>query len=91
MTERAKDAQEHFLRQVHGFLGVPKQLQAELVDHPLMVRHEAGARVFVAGRALLDERPVTISGIRPGEGSEGLHRAAVCHSSTPWLAHPVPV
>src|SRR5688572_13292915 len=69
----AEDPQEDFLREVEGFVPVAKQMQREAEDHPLVNRHQLGARHFVTSRTALDEGCFAAVNFRPSDGASVLH------------------
>ena len=82
-VNRPEDAQEHFLRQIQGFVVVAQEVQGQLVDHPLVFRHQLGTRLLVPRGTALDQGGLTATYFRPGDGSNRLHRKSFCHLSTP--------
>ena len=66
LRKRSKDAKEHFLGEIQCLLRIAEQVQRELVDHPLVVGHQPGARFFVTRGTLLHQRPVGAGCIWPG-------------------------
>ena len=61
----AEDAQEHLLRGFEGLVGVAEQVEREVIDHALVLRHEVGAGELVARRAALDQRGLAACGFSP--------------------------
>jgi hypothetical protein len=58
LTERTEYFEEHFLGQVQRFLVVTEQVQRQLVDHSLVVRHQPRTGLFFRGDTPLDQRPI---------------------------------
>ena len=78
-VDGAEDPEEHFLREVQGFVVIAQQVQRQLVDHALMLAHELRAGVFVARGAALNQAGFTPVDIRPSDGSKRFHRETLCH------------
>src|SRR4051812_47125074 len=72
-VNRAKDAQENFLREIEGFVMIAQQIQGQLVDQPLMFGGQLRAGVLVANRAALNQRRLAPADLGPGNGWNRLH------------------
>ena len=72
--EGTEDAQEHFLRQVEGFVTIAHQVQGELEHHALMVGDQFSAGGFLAGGAALYKRGLAGIDLRPPDCSRVFHQ-----------------
>src|SRR6478672_422211 len=75
-------AQEHFLREVEGFVVVVQQVQRQLIHHALVLVDQLRTRVLVPRRTPLDERRLATPYVAPRNGSNRLHRQSLGHVST---------
>ena len=81
-VDGAEDPQEHFLREVERFVVVPQQVERQLVDHPLVLVDQVGARIFVVRGAALNQQRLSAADLRPGDGSNRLHGETFRHLIT---------
>src|SRR5919106_5708525 len=81
-----EDAEEDFLGQIQRFVVVTEQVERQLVHHPLVLVHELGAGIFVAGGTTLDQRSLSPADVCPGDGSKRLHKKTLSHL-TPAANH----
>ena len=62
---RSKDAEEHFLGDVEGFVAVAQQVDRQLNDHPLVLADQLGAGQLVFQCTALHQRRFASADIRP--------------------------
>ena len=86
-VNRAEDPEKHLLGEVEGLVVVTKEVQRQLIDHPLVLVHELGAGLFVARGTALNQGGFPPPDLSPGDGSNRLHRQSLCHLSTPPLGN----
>src|SRR5262249_19482080 len=72
-VQRAENFEEHFLREVQGFVAVAEEVDRELYHHALMLGHELGAGGFVAVDTLLNERRFAAADVGPPNNTGLLH------------------
>src|SRR4029453_8912212 len=75
----AEDPEEHFLREIQRLVVVAQQVQGELVDHPLVLAHQVGARILITGGAALNQAGFPPVDVGPSDGAERLHGETLCH------------
>src|SRR5512141_1616839 len=64
----AEHAQEYLLGEVKRFLGVPEEIQRQLVDQPVVLIDQLGAGILVTCRTAGDQGSFTAADLRPGQG-----------------------